>query len=98
MTAEKKYKDRQAVLQNSRTAFFHAFKEVTGGKEGDKTAHGSGEGGAHPHVHLIVYSKLENEGYLTKRGVQNLRSVFAQDIFAQDLVTYMKNRRSTETS
>ena len=41
----------------------------------------------HPHVHLIVYSKLENEGYLTARGVQNLRSVFARDIFAQDLVS-----------
>ena len=41
----------------------------------------------HPHVHLIIYSKLENEGYLTTRGVQNLRSVFARDIFAQDLVS-----------
>ena len=41
----------------------------------------------HPHVHLIVYSKLENEGYLTTRGVQNLRSVFARDIFAQDLLS-----------
>lgn len=39
------------------------------------------------HPHLIVYFKLENEGYLTKRGVQNLRSVFARDIFAQDLVS-----------
>lgn len=41
----------------------------------------------HPHVHMIVYSKLENEGYLTERGVQNLRSAFARDIFAQDLVS-----------
>ena len=41
----------------------------------------------HPHVHMIIYSKLENEGYLTERGVQNLRSTFARDIFAQDLVS-----------
>lgn len=41
----------------------------------------------HPHVHMIVYSKLENEGYLTECGVQNLRSAFARDIFAQDLVS-----------
>lgn len=41
----------------------------------------------HPHVHLIVYSDIENEGYLTKKGVENLRSVFARDIFAQDLVS-----------
>ena len=39
----------------------------------------------HPHVHLLAYSTVENEGYLTKRGVHNLRSEFAKDIFAQDL-------------
>ena len=39
----------------------------------------------HPHVHLLAYSDLENEGYLTKKGVHNLRSEFARDIFAQDL-------------
>lgn len=40
----------------------------------------------HPHVHLMVYSTIENEGYLTKKGVANLRSLFARDIFAQDLL------------
>ncbi len=39
----------------------------------------------HPHVHLLAYSSVENEGYLTKKGVHNLRSEFARDIFAQDL-------------
>ena len=39
----------------------------------------------HPHVHLLAYSTVESEGYLTKRGVHNLRSEFAKDIFAQDL-------------
>lgn len=39
----------------------------------------------HPHVHLLAYSTVENEGYLTKKGVHNLRSEFAKDIFAQDL-------------
>lgn len=38
----------------------------------------------HPHVHLIAYSTIENEGYLTKKGVNNLRSSFAKDIFEQD--------------
>ena len=42
--------------------------------------------GHHPHVHLIAYSTVENEGYLTKQGVRNLRSSFAKDIFAQDLL------------
>ena len=40
----------------------------------------------HPHVHLIAYSSAEGEGYLTKKGVENLRSCFAKDIFAQDLL------------
>lgn len=40
----------------------------------------------HPHVHLIAYSTVENEGYLTQKGVKNLRSSFAKDIFQQDLL------------
>ena len=41
--------------------------------------------GNHPHVHIIVYSTNPKEGYITKAGIDNLRSCFAQDIFAQDL-------------
>lgn len=40
----------------------------------------------HPHVHMLAYSVIENEGYLTPKGVNNLRSAFARDIFAQDLL------------
>lgn len=40
----------------------------------------------HPHVHLIAYSTVENEGYLTQKEVENLRSSFAKDIFQQDLL------------
>ena len=40
----------------------------------------------HPHVHLIAYSTVENEGYLTQNGVENLRSSFARDIFQQGLL------------
>ncbi len=41
----------------------------------------------HPHVHLIAYSTVENEGYLTKQGVNALRASLAKDIFAQDLLS-----------
>ena len=41
----------------------------------------------HPHVHLIVYSTNPKEGYLTEQGIENLRSAFAREIFAQDLVS-----------
>lgn len=37
-------------------------------------------------MHLIAYSTVENEGYLTQKGVENLRSSFAKDIFQQDLL------------
>lgn len=41
--------------------------------------------GNHPHVHMIFYSAVPQEGYLTKQGVMNLRSSLAQDIFKQDM-------------
>ena len=45
----------------------------------------------HPHVHMMVYSANENEGYLSKQGIENLRSAFAKDIFMQDqYCTYEK--------
>lgn len=59
--------------------------------------------GHHPHVHLIAYSTVESEGYLTKQGVQKLRSSFAKDIFAQDLLciyekqTEHRNRLRSES-
>lgn len=40
----------------------------------------------HPHVHLVIYSKNPSEGYLTKTGIENMRSVFAHDIFRQDFM------------
>ena len=59
--------------------------------------------GHHPHVHLIAYSTVESEGYLTKQGVQKLRLSFAKDIFAQDLLciyekqTEHRNRLRSES-
>lgn len=41
----------------------------------------------HPHVHLIAYSTAEGQGYLSPKGVNALRSSFAKDIFAQDLIS-----------
>lgn len=40
----------------------------------------------HPHVHLMVYADDGIKPYLSKQGVMNLRSSFAKDIFAQDLL------------
>ena len=48
----------------------------------------------HPHAHVIVYSKVENECYLTKKGVHNLRSSFAKDIFVHDLETAYEKQKT----
>ena len=42
--------------------------------------------GHHPHVHMIAYSTVPGEGYLTEKGVEKMRSIFARDIFAQDML------------
>lgn len=41
----------------------------------------------HPHIHLIAYSVVENEGYLTKQRIERMRSSLASDIFQQDLIS-----------
>ena len=43
--------------------------------------------GHHPHVHLIAYSTNAKEGFLTKQGMDIIRSALAQEIFRQDLVS-----------
>ena len=39
--------------------------------------------GHHPHIHLMVYSKGQ-EGYLSKKSIDSLRSCFGSDIFKQE--------------
>ena len=38
-----------------------------------------------PHVHIIVYSANEREGFLTNRGIEKIRSGFANDIYQDEL-------------
>ena len=35
----------------------------------------------HPHMHLLVYSKDAKQGWLTKKGIDELRSALGNDIF-----------------
>lgn len=39
----------------------------------------------HPHIHLIVYSSAPKQGYLTKSGIEKIRSVVANNIFRNEL-------------
>lgn len=45
----------------------------------------------HPHVHLIIYDK-ENKGYLTKDGVENIKSMFAHSIFQDEMFALEKEK------
>ncbi len=38
-----------------------------------------------PHVHIIIYSTNEREGFLTNHGIKKIRSGFANDIYADEL-------------
>lgn len=40
--------------------------------------------GHHPHVHLMVYSAKDNDGFLTEKSIEAMRSELSHDIFRQD--------------
>ena len=40
---------------------------------------------SNPHVHVVVYSTNPREGYLTKDGIEKIRSAFANDIYKDEL-------------
>ena len=39
----------------------------------------------HPHIHLMVYSKDTKQGYLTNKGIEDMRAMFAKDIFRGEM-------------
>ncbi len=40
---------------------------------------------SNPHVHIVVYSADGKHGYLTKDGIEKIRSAFANDIYRDEL-------------
>jgi len=41
--------------------------------------------GHHPHIHMVCYSTDPREGYLTKKGIEKMKSGFVKNIFGQEL-------------
>ncbi len=39
----------------------------------------------HPHVHIMAWSQVPNEPYLSRRGIEKIKQTFATDIFRQEL-------------
>lgn len=51
----------------------------------------------HPHIHLLVYSTNPKQGFLTKEGIDKIRSAFSNDIFHDDLQSiYMEQTISRD--
>lgn len=48
----------------------------------------------HPHIHLLVYSTDIKEGFLTKNGIEQIKSAIANDIFHNEL--YQVYEKQTE--
>ncbi len=42
--------------------------------------------GHHPHVHMVCCSADGKSGFLTKRGIADIKSMLAKEIFEQDLI------------
>lgn len=51
----------------------------------------------HPHVHLLVYSAKDREGYLTKQSIEAMRSELAHDIFRQDFANIYEKQTQSRT-
>lgn len=47
----------------------------------------------HPHVHVLLYSTdPDHKGYITKRGLENIKSSFATEIFRHELDSIYKEQ------
>ena len=51
----------------------------------------------HPHVHLMVYSAKENDGYLTEKSIEAMRSELAHGIFRQDFANIYEGQNQART-
>lgn len=41
----------------------------------------------HPHIHVMVYSKNPSKGYLSKQGLEGIKSALGNDLFQDDLLS-----------
>lgn len=49
----------------------------------------------HPHIHMVCYSADPSKGFLTKRGIADIKAGLAKEIFRQELVEiYQKQTQS----
>ena len=53
--------------------------------------------GEHPHVHMMAWSTVPGEAYLTREGIQRIKSVLTNQIFRQEMLhTYEQKSQSRD--
>lgn len=53
--------------------------------------------GDHPHVHMMAWSEKPGQAYLSKEGIQKIKSVLTNDIFQQEMLhTYEQKSASRD--
>lgn len=50
------------------------------------------QAGHHPHVHMIAYSRDPGKGFLTEKGIEQMRAMYAKEIFHQDMYEMYQNQ------
>ncbi len=46
----------------------------------------------HPHIHMMCYSTDSKEGYLTKKGIEKIKSKLTNEIFKQELTSLYREK------
>ena len=46
----------------------------------------------HPHVHLVMYSKDPNEGFLNEKGIEKIKSILMNEIYKDELLTIKQDK------
>ena len=46
----------------------------------------------HPHVHMVAYSVNPREGFLTERGIEQIKSSLAREIFREDMLSIFREQ------
>lgn len=70
-----------ALLRSKRSMFCKHMKIDSANLRWYAAFHNEGH---HPHVHLMIYSVKDNDGYLTEKSIEAMRSELTHDIFRQD--------------
>lgn len=53
--------------------------------------------GDHPHVHMMAWSTVPGEAYLTREGIRNIKSTLTNQIFRQEMLhTYKQKSQSRD--